>query len=580
MMPDFDNPMDRGAMELDADSGHSDTPTQETRKSSRMFRKQQRFNSIDSLFENSVSSAGEFFSKAIATSFGNNNGNSNYCYSASEAICGTNAYNEDQMDFGELGRKKSNDYVDWDPRLKPKYGVMNEKPRRPVRTLDFSKYKLYDFVGNDSGSTDLSSKSQESPWYNSHDEGSYGGQRNTTWDGRAWPIEKPSQPRPRRSESTDAYTDMPDCRICPNNNNSSASLSCFGNMNNNYPNYEIYETQSDNTPRRDPQLQRPVSSDNDYAPYMYGNPSQERQRPRQETPRRVTQTQGGYMDAGGSPYFGLNTCSSSMADYADYADSPPPEQLRVVREPSPPRPPKVIKVGSILVRNNVENNDDYAENVNRDLGEDSSSFGGMAFNQEMNHQGKAFAYQTSQSLVSEPANLRQIMDVQNALERERSVPKPQSKPLRRERSLQRDSLKPTVHNNDTSKKSYSNNKYDDGEDRKSWAQERKSLTDVRKTSQESRKTTRDVQKSYKPNNKPKRSASMGGRESTYVQHRPSAGGDHMRSAKPHQTREERSYRKERPQNVYSKKDDKKKEEEKKGRSYGSWLNPLNLFRGK
>ena len=54
--------------------------------------------------------------------------------------------------------------------------------------------------------------------------------------------------------------------------------------------------------------------------------------------------------------------------------------------------------------------------------------------------------------------------------------------------------------------------------------------------QESRKTTRDVQKSYKPNNKPKRSASMGGRESSYVQHRPSAGGDHMRSVKPHQAR--------------------------------------------
>jgi len=544
--------MGSGAMELDADSVAAAPDS--VGSTARMLRKQ-RLN-LDSILDNSVSSAGEFFSKAVM-SFGNHNNHSNQT-PCNEAICGSSgsSFNEDQLDFGELARKMPAEYVDWPQGLRPNYGCLEQNKGPTVSTRAFDvNYKKYDDLEWQNNEEEQAQRAQ---WVNDkQDLAVYGKQAALTWDGRPWSetVEERQQlqmmqmmrsrsPFGKRRPFVSAEKKDP-CKVCPNSNNSwtysDTTWVEVGDVNNNYPNYEMYDR-----PAPPPQQQRAAQAapipccEDDYAPCIYAPPAAQEHllaRPRQPEPvqqQRNYSSSYGQMGMGNSQesaYFGS---TGGSYGYMRYEEQPQPEVV-IKREPTPPPVPRIYKVGAINVGYKVENNDDYAENINRDLGHDESMGfpGGVQFN-DLSSYGRAFAFPTSQVMEPPPVE-------------------PRHKPMERERSHKpRDTRERSFAPRETKKSSsYSHKTYDDTEERKPWAAQNKSLTDVRQKNEESRRRGNNKTSEKKP----RRSASQG-REASYV-HRPSAGGDHVRSAKP-QTWEERSFK---PERKHYRKDEKKNVEQ-------------------
>lgn len=464
-----------------------------------------RNKALDDIKFQSLETAGEFFSKALApytvglASFSpfNTNENSN---SGHPAIGGSGFSNDDdykQPLFSEAQiRSKSPkgplpNYTDWNPILKPQFEKKDTPVRRPKSppVLDFFKYEQ-EFNADDELVTERTALATDEPeWYAGTDE-SFQGPVNVTWDGRTWPDQRPK--RARRLNGMDehvgdeAYAPGRGIKACisaPNGNNShpipsditlnsvisEANQVCkdipeialntepntsfvtspkaepqmcdaivASDTNNNYPNYDRYSSceapEEDMAPVELPRNRGRCDSEGDieYAPMLYSSVNftnkppgmivREAQKQIQQQPRTYDR--------------------EYMAHYGTYSmyddDDPPyagmekrPKAKPLVEIPEEPARPRIVKVGSILVRNNVENDFDYAENVNRDLGEGmpGMDFGAMGFNSQprVYDRGMAFPQHTTQSLVPEPGN-NLMQDVHEVIQHERSIPKVRATP--------------------------------------------------------------------------------------------------------------------------------------------------------
>jgi len=402
----------------------------------RMFRKKNP--NMDEIIEKNLDSAGEFVSKALVgfrSPFSNFNHNSNSLWygEARNMIPSANDDVGDDMKF-EGGREGYSNYVEWNPHIKPEYQL---KPMRgPVKRKVVLDFKKYDQI-EDQEEEEIAEP--DPTCYAGTEEGFFG-PINTTWDGREWPNGPESlDHRVRRTQPSEpeeeaiiknGYTDLKGCPRCPglkirdhyeNENNSS-----LYNTNNNHPDYEKYDKPQP-IQQRQP-VEQPLGDDNNYAPFIYSIPDryvyqqQSAPKPIVEEKRSVSPPkQLSFMASDSASYFFTPGGGSSSIyggdDEPEYAGYEKKKEVRVVKEPTPPPVPKVIKVGSILVRNNVENDFDYAENVNRDLGDDS--FGAMGFG---GGHGMPFPQATAATLVQEPTqNFKQIMDVQQAIQRDWSA---------------------------------------------------------------------------------------------------------------------------------------------------------------
>jgi len=415
-----------------------------------MFRKKNP--NMDEIIEKNLESAGEFVSKALVgfrSPFSNFNHNSNSLWYGEERNMIPAANNDvgDDMKF-EGGREGYSNYIEWNPHIKPEYLKPQRGPVKKKIVMDFKKYDNMD---------DQEEEEVPEPdptCYAGTEEGFFG-PINTTWDGREWPNGPESlDHRVRRTQPSEpeeegiiknGYTDLKGCPRCPGlkirdhyERTEDANNSSLGNVNNNCPDYDKYDKPQPIL-QRQPEVAQPLGDDNDYAPYIYSVPERYVY---QSGPKKIAEVERsvsppkqlsfmgkGKVSGSYNPPLSLASDSASYFftpggsggggdDEPEYAGYEKKKEVKVFKEPTPPPVPKVIKVGSILVRNNVENDFDYAENVNRDLGDDS--FGAMGFG-GMDH-GMPFPQATAASLVEEPTqNLKQIMGVQQAIQRDWSA---------------------------------------------------------------------------------------------------------------------------------------------------------------
>jgi len=167
-------------------------------------------------------------------------------------------------------------------------------------------------------------------------------------------------------------------------------------MNNNYPDYNKYHQPPPPKPREEPpRAPPPQNTDDDYCPCLYSTcPTVKMpQQQQQKQPKRYEEPEQRKPQVQSFNYY-FNPGSMATVSNASYADEPAeyagyePQPLNTPKIPSPPPPPKVIQVGHIVVRNNVEDDQDYAENVNRDIGTADPAIGsyGGADNTDSDYQ--------------------------------------------------------------------------------------------------------------------------------------------------------------------------------------------------
>lgn len=377
---------------------------------------------MDEMVEKSIDSAGEFFTKAMVSfknPFNNFNSNSNLWYGKERnAIPG--AFHDD-MCF-----EKPN-YTDWDPDIKPKFIKPAPKKVKEPLVLDFLKYENENRESEEREYVREVDDSHTDEWYAGTQAG-FHGPVNTTWDGRNWKNNKAERYEPERygSPEPEEYTSRKTCRICPNNNNSQCGEeNCPEDnenppgcdVNNNYPDYDKY----DKPVMAPKKIAKPESygNDRDYAPMLYSVPDTYVKKAQPDPCNFKPPTPPTHRSSMGMDNSYFYAPQSQCDDEPEYAGYEKKREREVKKEATPPPVPKIIKVGSILIRNNVENDFDYAENVNRDLNDES--FGAMGFNQmsqEMNHHSLPFPHATASTLMAEPGNLKQIIDVQQAIRRD------------------------------------------------------------------------------------------------------------------------------------------------------------------
>lgn len=235
----------------------------------------------------------------------------------------------------------------------------------------------------------------------------------------------------------------------------SSTLPSETDVNNNYPNYDLYNAWDAFEPEAQRSRDRGNTSEKiEYAPNLYSSVN--------FTNRPVRKVETRYQSPQPRSYG-----RDSMAQYGFYEDDVPPyagmeqkpKARLIAEEPIEPPRPKTVKVGMIVCRNNVENDKLYAENVNRDLGEGfgmaGMEFGAMGFNdnggggsdyaadinqdtgygmggmgfdfrgsnnRRVYNRGMAFPHQTTQSLIPEPGN-DILQAVHETIQADRSIPK-------------------------------------------------------------------------------------------------------------------------------------------------------------
>ena len=344
-------------------------------------------------------------------------------------------------------------------------------------------------------------------------------------------------------------------------------MDSLSNVNNNYPNYNLYNAWDAFEPEareRNRERQNTVERV-EYAPNLYSsvnftNKPAAKKETRTASPQPRT--------------YGRD----SMAQYGFYEDPYPecqqkPVIRRIIEEPVEPPVPKTVKVGMIVCRNNVENDNLYAENVNRDLGEGfgmpGMDFGAMGFNaggansdyaEDVNqdtgrgmgygiggmhgmgglgfdmrgsnnrrvyNRGMAFPHQTTQSLIPEPGS--EIMQaIQETIQGDRSMPKvglpPQNPPVS-STSVPAQNIKRTSNMSSRSATTLQSSKSADStrkaRSRESRSQERKSRSPPRSESEKrnSRSSSGNYIRSYNNPTRTRTSSSVP-REAVYNSNTP------------------------------------------------------------
>jgi len=322
-----------------------------TKQMNRMNRKRQS-KVMDSFIEKSVESAGEFFSKTIMNFRPPINVNN----SSNEVFEQANLFRQDKLEFSNYIQK--DDYTDYKPGFKP-CCTKPVKKKEEVIITDISKYEKYDEEDGQYKRKETVPENQQE-WYADTAE-DFIGPVNVTWDGRDWPGSGSLRNNLRDSDfDGDGYA---------------ANLLCNKyNMNNNYPDYSKYASgQSMERERKKTPPPPPTGNDEDYSPCLFSNcpafaaSRQPPPKPKPE-PKPKPQPANFYFDyKEQSARFNFVDDPTGHADYAGY--SPQLMSVEETAKPNAPPKPKVVQVGSLTIRNNVEDDDDYAENINRDIGQ-------------------------------------------------------------------------------------------------------------------------------------------------------------------------------------------------------------------
>lgn len=143
-------------------------------------------------------------------------------------------------------------------------------------------------------------------------------------------------------------------------------------MNNNYPDYSKYASGKSMVPeRKKTPPPRPTGNEEDYTPCLYSNCpafAAARAPPPKPKPEPIPEPEpiNDYFDYTEShSRFNFVDDPTGEAEYAGYN---PQLTSAVVEKPEEPVKPKFTHIGALTIRNNVENDLDYAENINRDIG--------------------------------------------------------------------------------------------------------------------------------------------------------------------------------------------------------------------
>ncbi|XP_035827699.1 uncharacterized protein LOC101845819 isoform X2 [Aplysia californica] len=390
-----------------------DGSTNNSTKQNRLYRRHKAKPPIDLIIERSLDSAGEFFSKALVSfarhpfNFSNNSSNWLDDTHGAFAICDDN-FSQDQMTFADELCTDCEGYTDYQPGEAPKAWTPVVKVEESPKMIDFSKYDQEEVV-----KVPKETPVSTDPWY-AGTENDFHGPVNVTWDGREWPSHTSSTGNPNASTSYHNDNDYTgSSSICPQPRNYNANSSKYQDANNNYPNYVFYDEGEKNS--KEPPPPPPRGNDADYAPSLYarcpgGEASKSRASSEEKQRKPVAQTMSYYFD------LESNSDDTDMPEYAGM-ETTKKEEKKVDKAP---RAPLFTKVGSITVRNNVENDFDYAENVNRDLADDSGAWGATGFADTAIHghaadgMPHAFPQETSHSLHCDMGSSKLFKEVRQA----------------------------------------------------------------------------------------------------------------------------------------------------------------------
>lgn len=313
--------------------------------------------------ERSIDTAGDFFSKTLMNfrptmvNTNNNSGNDTWFDETTGPKPVPNrGFNQDKLKFA-IAKTEDAEYTDWRPGFEPELKKSEVKiAEKESIAVDFSnRYEKYE-------SGIFEKVKQPKPieictdgWY-AGTEDDFIGPMNVTWDGREWPGSKSSRKPPPETEEEPYEMCLP-CEKY--------------NENNNAPDYSKYVRKAE---KKDEAPPKKWGNETDYTPCLFSFfPAQVNRRRTtidgEEKPKPVVH-KGQYFSSYLSPK-PLNAPPSSYTDHEPVEHAGFDEHVyeqKVEKLDKAPSVPKITHVGAIKVRNNVENDFDYAENINRDIG--------------------------------------------------------------------------------------------------------------------------------------------------------------------------------------------------------------------